>query len=100
MKNISNFIVELENLKSDMGKGKNALTQEDIKFINERKLREFQDKVNQLDEEIQREIDDLFAYVNMKQASIESFSLIKGYVTSEIKKLEQSLKELNINVVK
>ena len=97
MKNVSSFIAELESLKSDMGKGKNALTPEDKKFIFERKLREFQDKEKQLEEEIQREIDDFFAYMNMKQASIESFNAIKEYVEAEVKKLEQALKELNIS---
>ncbi|PYG86709.1 hypothetical protein LY28_02735 [Ruminiclostridium sufflavum DSM 19573] len=96
MNNISSFIAELESLRSDMGKGKNALNSEDKKFIFERKLREFQDKEEQLQAEIQREIEDFFAYMNMKQASIETFNAIKEYVEAEIKKLEQSLKELNI----
>lgn len=100
MKNISNFITELENLKSDMGKGKNALTSKEKQFIIERKLEEYKTKDEQLQKEIQKEIDDFFAYANMKQASIESFSSIKEYVTSEITKLEQSLNELNANVIK
>lgn len=96
MKNISSFIAELESLKADMGKGKNALAPEDKKFIFERKLREFQDKGKQLDEEIQREVDDFFAYMNMKQASIETFNAMKEYIETEIKKLEQDLKGLNV----
>lgn len=95
MKNISSFIADLESLKADMGKGKNAITPEDKKFIFERKLRAFQEKGKQLEEEIQREIDDFFSYMNMKQASIESFNGMKEYVEAEIKKLEQDLKGLS-----
>lgn len=97
MKNITSFITELESLKSDMGKGKNALTPKDKQFIIERKLEEFKSKKEQLQGEIQREIDDFFAYMNMKQASIETFNAMTEYIEAEIKKLEQCLKELNIS---
>lgn len=96
MRNVSDFITELESLKAEMGKGENTLTAKEKHFILERKLREFKDKEEQLQEEIAREIDDLFAYVNMKQASIEAFSDMKGYVEAEIKKLEQAMKGLKV----
>lgn len=96
MKNINSFITELESLKVEMGKGENTLTPKDKHFILERKLREFKTKEEQLQEEIQREINDFFAYMNMKQASIETFSEMKGYVEAEIKKLEQAMKGLKV----
>lgn len=94
MKNVSNFITELESLKSDVGKGKYTVPE---KIILEQKLEDFQEKEKQLEADIQREVDDLFAYIDLKQANIESFNMIKEYVESEIKKLEQALSELNIS---
>ncbi len=97
MKNISSFIAELESLKEEMGKGSCILTTVDKRFVCEQKLSELQRQNEQLQGEIDRQIEDFFAYLNMKQANIEALNGLKEYVETEIKKLEQSLKELKVS---
>lgn len=96
MKNINAFISELESLKVEMGKGDNTLSSKDRLFIIERKLGELKAKEEQLQADIDREIEDFFAYLNMKQANIETLNDLKEYVEKEIKKLDQATKGLKI----
>lgn len=96
MRNISNFISELENLKAEMGKGENTLSPKAKYLILENNKNELKTKEEQLQVEIDREIEDFFAYLNMKQANIEMLNNLKGYVETEIKKLEQAMKALKV----
>lgn len=96
MKDIKGFITELEALKMEMGKGQSSLTASEKRFILERKVKELQTKNEQIGEEIQREVEDFFAYLNMKQASIEILEDMKRYVTEELSRLDQEIKRLKL----
>ena len=92
MKDINNFIQELEGFKSEMGRNDSNTNDHAKVFILERKQRELTKKREQIQEEIQNEIEDFFSYLNMKQASIEILSKIDAYAGEELKSIEKQLR--------
>lgn len=87
---VSGFLQELNDLK-----GKNQKIQmmepSQQKLILERKLKELTQKEVQISEEIEREVEDFFSYLQMKQASIETLKNIGEYVATEITKLKEQI---------
>lgn len=92
MKDINNFIQELEGFKSEMGRKESNESDYVKMFILERKQRELTKKREQIQEEIQNEVEDFFNYLNMKQASIEILSKIDAYAGEELKSIEKQLR--------
>lgn len=95
MKNVNVFLKELEELKVGMNKDGNI--SEDLQlFILERKQKELKRKTEQIQEEISREVEDFFEYLNLKQASIETLSNMNVFVEEELKKVEQQIDKIKV----
>lgn len=95
MKNVNVFLKELEELKVGMNKDGNI--SEDLQlFILERKQKELKRKSEQIQEEISREVEDFFEYLNLKQASIETLSNMNVFVEDELKKVEQQIDKIKV----
>ncbi|WP_032122021.1 hypothetical protein [Clostridium amazonitimonense] len=90
---IDNFIGELEKLKDKMNKQDASISEEEKERLVERRIKELKMKDEQIQKEINREIEDFFSYLNMKQASIETLKDMGSYIEKEIKKLEEILNQ-------
>jgi polyhydroxyalkanoate synthesis regulator phasin len=95
LKNITALLTEIESLKAAMGKEGSLPTPNMKEIISEVKINTLKSKMEELEEEIERQLDDLYAYLEMKKSSIESLNDMRDYVVSEIQKVEQDLKKLN-----
>ncbi len=62
-------------------------------IILERKQKELKRKSAQVQDEIEREIEDFFGYLNIKQASIETLSDMNAYIEGELRKVEQLIEK-------
>lgn len=91
MKKVNDFILELESLKADMGRSDRALDDGMKVIILERKQKELNKKAEQIQKEIQREIEDFFDYLSLKQASIETLNNMAAYIQEETEKVEELL---------
>lgn len=90
---IDGFINELEELKGKMKKKDTTIAGEEKARLIERRIKELKMKDEQIQKEIDREIEDFFSYLNMKQASIETLKNMGEYLDQEVKKLEELLSE-------
>jgi len=90
---INSFIEELEKLKDKMNKQDASISEEEKSRLVERRIKELKMKDEQIQKEINREIEDFFSYLNMKQASIETLKDMGNYIEKEIKKLEGILNQ-------
>lgn len=99
MKKINDFILELESLKAEMGRSDNVLSDGMKAIILERKQKELNKKAEQIQKEIQREIEDFFDYLNIKQASIETLNNMAAYIQEESRKVEELLNKINVTEV-
>ncbi len=95
MKNVSVFLKELEELKVGMNKDGN-ISEESQLIILERKQKELKRKTEQIQEDISREVEDFFEYLNLKQASIETLSNMNVFVEEELKKVEQQIDKIKV----
>ncbi len=108
MKNIDDFILELNNFKAKMGLGEDNptdkyFTTDDnnervliLDLILKRKQNELKSKAKQIQEEIEREINDFFDYLHMKQASIETLHGINTYIQGETEKVEEMISKIKV----
>lgn len=95
MKNVSVFLKELKELKVGMNKDGN-ISEESQLIILERKQKELKRKTEQIQEDISREVEDFFEYLNLKQASIETLSNMNVFVEEELKKVEQQIDKIKV----
>lgn len=95
MKNVNVFLKELEELKVGMNKDGN-ISEDSKLIILERKQKELKRKAEQIQEEIGREIEDFFEYLNLKKASIETLNNMNVFVEEELKKVEQQINEIKV----
>lgn len=96
MKNINDFILELENLKAGMGRNVKTLDDGMKVIILERQQKELKRKAEQIQEEIQREIEDLFDYLSLKQGIIETLNNMDAYIQEEAKKIEELISKIKV----
>lgn len=96
MKNINDFILELENLKAGMGRDVKTLDDGMKVIILERQQKELKRKAEQIQEEIQREIEDLFDYLSLKQGIIETLNNMDAYIQEEAKKIEELISKIKV----
>jgi gamma-glutamyl phosphate reductase len=89
VKKVNDFILELESLKAQMGISENSLSDNQKVVILDRQQKELKKKSEQIQEEIQREIEDLFSYVSLKQGIIETLNNMDAYIQGEAKKVEE-----------
>ena len=95
MKNVNVFLKELEELKVGMNKDSD-ISKDSKLVILERKQKELKRKAEQIQEEIGREIEDFFEYLNLKKASIETLNNMNVFVEEELKKVEQQINEIKV----
>jgi short-subunit dehydrogenase len=96
LKNINDFILELENLKAGMGRDVKTLDDGMKVIILERQQKELKRKAEQIQEEIQREIEDLFDYLSLKQGIIETLNNMDAYIQEEAKKIEELISKIKV----
>ncbi len=96
MKKVDVFLKELEELKAGMNQNEQNLSDDSKVIILERKQKELKRKAEQIQEEIEREVEDFFQYLNMKQASIETLSKMNAYIEEELKKVEQLIDSIKV----
>jgi hypothetical protein len=87
--NIEVFLSELADLKQKMGHSDSNLTPEIKNSVLKRQLFEYRQKEKQIQEEIEREIEDFFSTLHMKKAGIEALKSLGEYVGKEISRLEK-----------
>jgi hypothetical protein len=87
------FLRELQELKAGMNLNEENLSNDSKVIILERKQKELKRKSAQVQDEIEREIEDFFGYLNIKQASIETLSDMNAYIEGELRKVEQLIEK-------
>lgn len=90
----SSFILDLEALKNKAGRGESRLSNDDKGYILAKKKSELRLKAEQIQEEMQREVDDLFLVMSLKQASLETLSAMYAYVEEESRKIDEQLSSI------
>ncbi len=93
MKKSDVFLRELQELKAGMNLNEENLSNDSKVIILERKQKELKRKSAQVQDEIEREIEDFFGYLNIKQASIETLSDMNAYIEGELRKVEQLIEK-------
>lgn len=93
MKNVNWFLKELEVLKEGVNKPVSA-SSDDTVLILERKQKELKRKNDQIQDEIEREVEDFFGYLDLKKASIETLENMNVFIEEELKKVEQQIEEI------
>ena len=96
MKKVDVFLKGIEGLKVGMNKSTKNLTEDAKVIILERKQKEFERKVAQIQEEIEREVEDFFEYLNIKQANIETLNSMNVYIEDELKKIGQLIDNIKV----
>ena len=87
--NIEVFLSELTALNHKLGRGENSLSPEEKDTAIKKQLAEYRQKEEQIKKDIEREIDDFFAWAHTKRAGIEALNSISGYFRQEIDRLEK-----------
>lgn len=96
MKKSDAFLKELQELKIGMNLNEESLSNDSKVIILERKQKELKRKSAQVQDEIEREIEDFFGYLNIKQASIETLSDMNAYIEGELSKVEQLIEKIKV----
>lgn len=91
MKNVKDFLLELDSLKAGMGMSERTLSDTAKLIILETKQNELKRQVEQVRQEIQKDIEDLFDCISLKQANIETLNNIDAYLQEELRKVEEHI---------
>lgn len=86
------FLSELTALNQKMGRSDDSLTVEDKSGGLKRQLFEYQQKEKQIQEDVEREIEDFFSTLHRKKAGIEALKNMGEYVRQEIAQLEELIR--------
>ena len=100
MKNVKDFLLELDSLKAGMGMGERTLSDTAKLIILRRKQEELKRQVEQVRQEIQKDIEDLFDCISLKRANIETLNNIDTYLQEELRKVEESMGKIKEKVTK
>lgn len=95
MENVNWFLKELEILKEGVNKPV-SVSKDETLLILERKQKELKRKNDQIQDEIDREVEDFFGYLNLKKASIETLSNMNVFIEEELNKVEQQINEIKV----
>lgn len=99
MKNVKDFLLELESLKAEMGMSERVIP-ENMLIIMRAKQNELKRQIEQVQAEIQKDIEDLFDCISLKQANIETLNNIDAYLQEELRKVEESMDKIKEKVTK
>lgn len=94
MKKVSDFLLELENLKAGMGMSERVVPAEIMLILLRTKQSELKQQIEQIEKRIQKDIEDLFDCISLKQANIEILNNIDGYLKEELKKVEEHINKI------
>ena len=87
--NIEVFLSELTALNQKMDRGESSLTPEEKDIVIKKQLTEYRQKEGQIQKDIEREVDDFFAWAHTKRAGIEALNSMREYLRREIVRLEE-----------
>ena len=87
--NIEVFLSELTALNQKMDRGESSLTPEEKDTVIKKQLTEYRQKEGQIQKDIEREVDDFFAWAHTKRAGIEALNSMREYLRREIVRLEE-----------
>lgn len=96
MKRSNIFLKELQSLRAEMNISEESLSNNSKKIILERKKSKLEHKSVQVKEDVEKEIEDFFDYLSMKQANVEALNNMDAYIDEEIKKIEQAIEDLKV----
>lgn len=99
MKNVKDFLLELESLKAEMGMSERVIP-ETMFIIMRAKQNELKRQIEQVQAAIQKDIEDLFDCISLKQANIETLNNIDAYLQEELRKVEESMDKIKEKVTK
>lgn len=99
MKNVKDFLLELESLKTEMGMSERVIP-ENMLIIMRVKQNELKRQIEQVQAAIQKDIEDLFDCISLKQANIETLNNIDAYLQEELRKVEESMGKIKEKVTK
>jgi len=94
LKKVSDFLLELENLKAGMGMSERVIPAEIMLILLRTKQNELKQQIEQVEKRIQKDIEDLFDCISLKQANIETLNNIDAYLKEELRKVEESISEI------
>ncbi|NPV89794.1 MAG: hypothetical protein HPY50_03330 [Firmicutes bacterium] len=94
MKSVNDFLLELNNLKAGMGISERSLADETKLIILKTKQGELKRQVEQVQKEIQKDIEDLFDCISLKQANIETLNSLDAYLQEELGKVEEQISKI------
>lgn len=94
MKKVSDFLLELENLKAGMGMSERVVPAEIMLILLRTKQNELKQQIEQIEKRIQKDIEDLFDCISLKQANIETLNNIDAYLKEELRKVEERINEI------
>jgi len=94
LKKVSDFLLELENLKAGMGMSERVIPAEITLILLRTKQNELKQQIEQVEKRIQKDIEDLFDCISLKQANIETLNNIDAYLKEELRKVEESISEI------
>lgn len=83
------FLDELTALNQKMGRGDSSLSLEAKDAGIKKQLFEYQQKEEQIQKDIEREIEDFFSWTHRKKAGIEALKNMGEYIRQEISRLEE-----------
>lgn len=96
MKRSDIFLKEVQDMKAGMNINEESLSNSSKVIILERKKSKLEYKLTQIKEEIEKEIEDCFDYLSMKQANIETLGNMDTYINDEISKVEQLIEKIKV----
>jgi len=99
LKNVKDFLLELESLKTEMGMSERVIP-ENMLIIMRVKQNELKRQIEQVQAAIQKDIEDLFDCISLKQANIETLNNIDAYLQEELRKVEESMGKIKEKVTK
>ena len=99
MKNVKDFLLELDSLKAGMGMSEGVIP-ENMLIILRTKQNELKRQIEQVQKEIQKGIEDLFDCISLKQANIETLNNIDAYLQEELRKVEKSMGKIKEKVTR
>ncbi|SFH21852.1 hypothetical protein SAMN05660649_04299 [Desulfotomaculum arcticum] len=82
------FLSELTAMNQKLGRDESNLSAEDKANFLKKQLSEYRQKEKLIQNDIKREIDDFFAWANMKKAGIEALNSMREYLRLEISRME------------
>lgn len=96
MKRSDIFLKEVQDMKAGMNINEESLSNGSKIIILESKKSKLEYELTQIRGKIEKEIEDCFDYLSMKQANIETLGNMDTYINDEISKVEQLIEKIKV----